>query len=202
MANNLANRLIVNHAYFDAERAFLHGTVSQYFVATAAGAAPGEVTRRIDQLFANSSGETLSQTETAGLSALIRQVLDLDLIVKGVCGAALLSLLFLAGNTITQSAHERIAEFGVLKTLGYTDAQVSMLVLAESLIVFLIAAPVGLAIAWYLVASLESMMGPIRMPPAVAAWGLLLAVLSAVACALPPARRVSKLRIVHALANR
>ena len=46
----------------------------------------------------------------------------------------LFMVLFLAGNGIYQSVRERIAEFAMLKTLGFSDRGVTALVFAEAAI--------------------------------------------------------------------
>ncbi len=203
MANALTFRVLMNYPYLDEGRAFRNGTVSQYFVRTNGSASTASVGSAIEALFANSSDQTLAQSEAAGLSGPIKQLADLDIIVIGICGAALFSLLLLAGNTMMQSVHERVAEFAVLKTLGYTDRAIFLLVVIELLTVFAVAAPVGLLIAWFVMPSATAGFGTvIRMPLAVFGWGLLIAAALAIVCALPPALRANRLRIVDALANR
>ena len=60
--------------------------------------------------------------EREGVSHLAaRQVGDVQMFVNSIIGAVLFTLLFLAGNTMSQSVRDRIPEFGVLKTLGFSD---------------------------------------------------------------------------------
>jgi putative ABC transport system permease protein len=203
MATALTYRLLVNHQYFDGERAFRNGTVSQFFVSTDPAVSAASIGTAIDKTFENSPDETLTQTEAASMSGPIKQLADLSIIVNGVCGAALFSLLLLVGNTMLQSVHERTGEFGVLKSLGFKDRTVVGLVIGEALTIFGFAAPLGLLIAWYFMPSLTAGFGTsIQMPPVVFAFGIAIAVALAVICALPPALRVNRLNIVDALANR
>ena len=53
--------------------------------------------------------------------AQLRQVGDVRMFVNSIIGAVLFTLLFLAGNTMSQSVRDRVPELGVLKTLGFSD---------------------------------------------------------------------------------
>ncbi len=106
-----------------------------------------EISGAIDHLFANSTYETKTQTEKENMQSFMKQQGDINFIVTLIIGAVFFTLLFLTGNTMMQSVRERIPEFGVLKTLGFSDMGVLALVFAESLLLCLIAAAIGLAAA-------------------------------------------------------
>ena len=91
--------------------------------------------------------ETKTLTEKENAQSFLKQIGDINFIVDGIVGAVLFTLLFLTGNMMMQSVRERIPEFAVLKTLGFSNGGVLALVLAESLLLCLIAAAVGLAFA-------------------------------------------------------
>ena len=55
-------------------------------------------------------------------------------------GAVFFTLLLLTGNTMAQAVRERIPELAVLKTIGFTNRSVLMLVLAESVLLVVIGA--------------------------------------------------------------
>ena len=71
---------------------------------------------------------------------------DVSFFTRAVISAVLFMLLFLTGNTMMQSVRERIPEFAVLKTLGFSDSGVLALVLAEAVMLCLAAGLAGLAI--------------------------------------------------------
>lgn len=203
MATAVTYRALANYPYLDEARAFHKGTVAQYFVGTDGEANAAQVGLAIDGVFANSAGETLTHSEAIGLSGRIKQLADLRVIVTGICGAALFSLLLLAANTMMQSVHERISEIGVLKTLGYKDGTIFGLLVSETFVVFLLAAMLGLVLAWYYVPSATTGFGlSVTMPPIVLVWGLSIAAVSAIACALLPALRARRTTITDALLSR
>ena len=127
---------------------------------------------------------------------------DVEFFTDAIMGAVLFTLAFLTGNTLRQSLHERIPEFAVLKTLGYSDARVLSLAYTEALLLFIPAAALGLALA-YLAAPLgKEDIGAIVVSPAVAATGLLCAGFLALLGASLPALRLARMSIVASLSKR
>jgi putative ABC transport system permease protein len=158
---------------------------------------------KIDALFANSSDETLTQNEAEYAQAQIRQLGDVSAMVNAIVGAVLFTLLFLTGNTMGQSVRERIPELAVLKAIGYPDTMVTALVLVESLLLCLLAAALGLAIAAALFPVTEALgVGGGALPWDVIGFGIAIAAALAIASGVPPAWRVRRLTIVDALAGR
>ena len=142
-----ANELYFNYDYLDEARATGKGTVHQYVVAIDDASRASEISQAIDHLFANSSAETTTLNEREYVVAQLRQVGDIRMFVNSIIGAVLFTLLFVAGNTMSQSVRDRIPELGVLKTLGFTDTAVSALVVVEASLLCTVAAAIGLTIA-------------------------------------------------------
>jgi putative ABC transport system permease protein len=65
--------------------------------------------------------------------------------------AVFFTLLLVTANSMGQSIRERTSEIGVMKTLGFTSAQVTALVLAESLLITFIGGVLGLGLGWLFV---------------------------------------------------
>lgn len=199
--------LLVNYAYFDAARAQDAGTVQFYEEMLADASQATEVGNAIDNLFANSPARTVTETERANDQSQLAQLGDLDFFVEAIVGAAFATLLLLTGTTLMQSYRERTHEFAVLKTFGFTDLSVSMLVLSEAVLLTVGAAVLGLAIAHALLPAIGRLMARVgapglRMPSIVWVIGIGYAVLLALAGALLPAWRARRLSIVDALAVR
>jgi putative ABC transport system permease protein len=194
--------LLLNYAYLDEGRSFSNGSVGWYIAKIADSARSSELAAAIDALFANSSDETLTQNEQEKAQALLKQHGDISLIVNLIMGAVFFTLLLLTGNTMMQSVRERVPEFAVLKTLGYSSATISMLVLFEALLICLSAGAFGLLIAWFLFPVLRVLTQAPRMPMEVLAGGLLVTVLLAAVIALPSTLRLRRINVVDALAGR
>ena len=54
--------------------------------------------------------------------------MDVTLIIATIMSAVFFTILLVAGNTMSQSVRERTGELGVLKAMGFTNAQVLALV--------------------------------------------------------------------------
>jgi putative ABC transport system permease protein len=196
--------LWVNYDYFDEARAAANGTVTLYFVKIADASRAAAIAEQIDGLFANSMFETQTQNEKDWLRAQIAQIGDMGFFINAIIGAVLFTLLFLTGNTMTQSVRERIPELAVLKTYGFSNTAVMSLVLAEALSLCLVAALIGLTIAAVAAPAIyrEIGAGGLALPVSVFGTGFALAALVALISALPPSLRVQRLNIVDALAGR
>src|SRR5690606_19970869 len=136
-----------NYSDFDEARAFGAGNVHYSSVAVNDPTRAEQVGRDIDALFANSSDETRTQTESALAQMQLKQLGDINFIVNAIVGAVLFTLLFLTANTMMQSVRERTSELAVLKTLGFSDSRVLVLVLLEALVLCVFAGAIGMALA-------------------------------------------------------
>jgi putative ABC transport system permease protein len=199
--------LLMNYPYFDTARATDRGTVQLYQETIADASQAAAVSNAIDNLFANSSAPTHTDTERATAQGQLAQIGDLDFFVEAIVGAAFATLLLLTGSTLMQAYRERTHEFAVMKTLGFTDGGVSGLVLSEALLLNVGAAVVGLLLAHALlgvVGSVTARVGApsLHLPWIVFAVGVGIAVGLALGSALPPAWRARRLSIIDALAVR
>jgi putative ABC transport system permease protein len=193
---------LFHNEYFDEGRAFGKGTVGWYVVSIADPTRAADISNNIDKLFANSSDETKTVTEKEAAQSFLKQQGDINLIVTEIMGAVFFTLLFLTWNSMTQSVRERIPEFAVLKTLGYSDGGVMALILAEALLLCVSAAVLGLALSWFCYPLLGDFIGVPKLPVSVLAFGIGAAVVLALATGVPPAWRARRLKIVDALAGR
>jgi len=199
-----ANELYFNYEYLDEARATGKGTVHQYALTIDDPSHASEISQAIDAEFANSSAETSTMNEREYLVSQLRQIGNVRAFVYGIILAVLFTLLFLAGNTMAQSVRDRVPEFGVLKTLGFTDTTVCVLVVVESTILCLFAAGLGIAIAAALFPRIFGALpifGAIPLPGIVWATGFALAFGLAALSAFFPALRARRLTIVEALAG-
>lgn len=190
---------IVRYDYFDEARVADAGTADRIIVRIADPSRSAQTAAAIDRLFANSAHETRTQNEKEQTEASIRQVGEISYFTNAIVLAVFFALLFVTGNTMTQSARERIPEFAVLRTVGFSASQVLALVLAEGLLLCWTAAAVGLTVAALSFPSLENFVGLTRLSWRVVIAGLLVATLLALVSGLVPAWQAQRLRIVEAL---
>jgi len=194
----------VNYDYFDEARAYRSGTVNGFVVTIDDVERTAQIAADIDRLFANSPDETLTMSESDAIHAQINRVGNISYIVNAIIAAVLFALLFVTGNTMMQSIRERIPELAVLKTYGYGDVFLAVLVLVETAVLCVTSAAIGLGIAALVFPTVFDSIGVAALPleTRAIAEGLVFAVLLAVASALPPVWRAKRLKIVDALAGR
>jgi len=198
-------RIVVNYAYLDEERVGGKGTADRFILRIDAPERATQISRAIDSLFANSGAPTRTISERSSRESGIDWIGDINFFTDAVLGAVAFMLLFLTGNTMMQSVRERTPEFAVLKTLGFSDARIVLLVLAESLLLCGLAALAGLAVAKIVIPLVkDDIPGAdiVQMPWIALFTGLAMAALVAFASTLVPALRVKRLSIVDALAGR
>ena len=117
-------------------------------------------------------------------------------------GAVLAALLFTIATMMVQSVRERTSEFAVLKTLGFTDRAVFLLILAEAITVCIAGAAFGLALATAAMPIGARFVPGLSMPKITLAIGVVCAVLVAVMSAAVPAALAGRLKVATALAER
>jgi putative ABC transport system permease protein len=193
---------LIRYDYFDEARSTNIGTVDRIIVRIADPTRSAQMGAAIDKLFANSAHETRTQNEKELTESSVKQLGDIGFFTSSIIGAVFFALLFVTGNTMVQSMRERMPEFGVLKTIGFSDRMVFAIVLAESSFLSVVSAAIGLGIAAAYFPQLKNILGLERLSWPVFAVGLAAAVSLAFVSALLPAWRVSRLRIVDALGGR
>lgn len=196
------NQLFLQHEYFDEGRAFGRGEVGWWTVRIKDASQAAQLGAAIDKLFANSQDETKAQSEKEFQMSFLKQLGDINYIVTRILIAVFVALLFATGSTMMQSVRERIPELAVLKTLGFSDTRVLALVLAESVLLCVLSALIGLGLAALAFPMLKDMLGLVQLPTEVVFGGVAAAVGLALITGLPPALRARSLNIVDALAGR
>ncbi len=107
----------------------------------------GEVAARIDAVFKNSLAETLTETEQAFNLGFVEMTGAVLLAIRVVSWTVIGVILVLLANTMAMSARERLAEYAVLKTMGFRPRHLVALIVGESLLLAVIGASLGLALS-------------------------------------------------------
>jgi putative ABC transport system permease protein len=160
------------------------------------------VMKAIDETFANSPYETRAQTEKEMATSFAKQMGNIEFLILSIGAVVFFTLLLVTGNTMAIAVRERTAELAVLKTVGFPDWAVLMLVLAESVLVALLGGGLGIALAKALTLRGDPTNGllPIfYLPPGKIAAGVGVALLVGVIAGFLPAFSAMRLRVVEAL---
>ena len=191
--------VIVSYPYFDEARLLQKGTVNHFNVAITDPKLAPQVADAIDALFANSSHETKTESLRELAQSSMQAIGDFDFLIRAVVGAVLVALLFATTTMMVQSIHERTPELAVVKTVGFTDRAVFLLVLTEALAVFLAGAVCGLLLATLALPVAARFVIGLSMPGIVVLLGLALGTLVALVSAAVPAALAARLKVVTAL---
>jgi len=197
--------MYINFDYFSEANQFGAGSAGVFAVLLDDPNKSNEVARAIDARFLNSPDETKTQSEKDFNKGFFSQIGDIGLIVSLILVAVFFTILILTGNTMAQAVRERIPELAVLKTLGFNNTQVTLLVLAEATLLCALGALIGLGLASLAISGLAQevpFFAAVRADATVWLQGLLAMLALALAVGLPPALRAGRIRIVDALAGR
>ena len=137
--------------YLDENRRQGEGLVGWYIVKIEDASHAQQMGARFDDMFANSAAETKTTTEKGFVEGFAKQVGDIGAIMIAILAAVLFTMMLVAANTMAQSVRERTSEVGVLKTLGFSNAAILLLVLSESVLIAVIGGGLGLVVAWLFV---------------------------------------------------
>ena len=200
------NALYFRWDYFNEANDYVQDRVGWWIVKLEDPTRANAVAQAIDAISENSDHETKTQSEQAFNQAFVEQFADVGTIVTAIVGAVFFTLVILTGNTMVQAVRERIPELAILKTIGFTDRSVLLLVLAESMLLLVIGGLLGLGLAAVAMPAVSAASGGMiqlgSMPAAT--WGLGVALMLAIGAlvGLIPAMRAMRLNIVDALAGR
>jgi putative ABC transport system permease protein len=161
----------------------------------------------IDARYANSALPTDSISERAMRSNGATAAVNVAAVTRRVALVGLFMILLLTGHGMAQSVRERLSEFAVLRTVGYSTAGIVALVFAEALAPALAGAGLGLSLAAMLSKHIPSLLPGIGVPapylsPAVIGEALFASILLAFLSVILPALKLNRMDIAAVLAGR
>lgn len=195
--------VLMSHKYFDETVTFARDTTSMIVFTTTSASRNEAIEKTIDAMFANSPYETSTDTAAAFNKAFVAQLGNIALIITLVVSTAFAAILLIVGNTMAMAVRERTREIGVLKALGFTGPVISLQVIAESLLLALTGALLGLggaaAILTLARGRIEAYVPGVKVTAPVFAAGIGFALLLGLVTGAIPAWSALRLRIVTAL---
>ncbi len=188
--------------YLDERKTFQKGFVGWYTVRVGNPDKAVEVVKAIDLEFANSPWETKTDTEKAWAASWVKQMGNIEFLILSIGGVVFFTLLLVTGNTMAIAVRERVGELAVLKAVGYSDAFVLVLVLAESLLVAALGGGLGMLLAKLFTLGGDPTHGLLPyfyLPPQAIVTGVGVALTVGVVAGFLPAFSAMRLRVVDAL---
>nr|WP_315466793.1 FtsX-like permease family protein [uncultured Undibacterium sp.] len=161
------------------------------------------VSERIDALFKNSLGETLTETEKAFQLGFVSMSEAILVAVNAVSFVIIIIIMAVMANTMTMTARERLAEYATLKALGFSPGFVVKLLFGESLVIALIGGGAGLLLTLPIAAGFAKAVGtlfPVFMvSQTTMMYQILASLIVGVVAAVWPAWKMSRIDIVNGL---
>lgn len=183
----------------------LVGTVTQLEVLLEEGVDPTEKSAQIDQLFKGGPIETDTRAKGAfqarSLSDLT-QLIELSHYLGLACVGLVLALV---ATTTLMSVQDRVKEYAVLQTLGFTGGKIFGLVLSESIVLSFAGGVFGVGISMLmlnfgsLAVGAEAVTIAFRPSWSLAILGMGVAAVSGLLAGVAPAWQASRIEIVPAL---
>jgi len=162
-----------------------------------------EVSEAIDAMFKNSLAETLSETEKAFQLSFVAMTEAILVAIQAVSFVVIVIIMAVMANTMAMTARERGAEYATLKTLGFSNGFVALLIFGESLGIALIGGLAGIALTFPVAHAFAEAMGTLFpiffVSEETVAMQLGAAMLVGVAAAALPAWNTARVRIVDGL---
>jgi len=161
------------------------------------------VAQTIDETFRNSSSPTKTGTEKAFNQSFVTMWGNVQFLMNSIGMAVVFAILMVTANAMMMTARERTGEVAVLKTVGFTDRTLFVLVMVEACLVTLSGAVLGLGGAKLLYAGTQfnafGFLPGFDVTAATLVIGFGIALVLALASGLVPALRAARLPIVQAL---
>jgi putative ABC transport system permease protein len=195
-------QFLFRYDYFDENRRAGKGNVSWYVIKVTDPAQAASVAAALDDHFANSQAETKTAPEKAVIADFAKQTGNIGLMLTLILTVVFFIILIVVANTMAQSVRERTSEIGVLKTLGFSDPTVLMLVMSESVLLAVGGGWVTLGLMFFFVrhGSLNMSFLPVFVfKVSSLLLGLALALALGVAAGILPALAAMRLKITDAL---
>ncbi len=182
--------------------------VGFYVVQIARSANPAQVSEMVDANYRNSYAETKTETESAFQQSFVSMSGTIIVAMRVVSIVVVFIILLVLANTMAMTARERMAEYAVMKTLGFRPFHLIGLIGGESLLIALGGFALGLFFTVQIVkgfstflvtANLSAFFPVFELKNSTITLSFIAAVVVGLASAIFPAWRAVKMRIADGL---
>lgn len=132
------------------------GSIGWYVITISDPSKAAQISVAVDELFTNSRAETKTETEAAFQQSFVSMSGALITSMNFVSYVIIGVILIVLANTMVMTARERVREYAVLKTIGFTKGHIATLIAGESLFVATVAAALGVFLTYPIVESIAA----------------------------------------------
>ncbi|MBI3448946.1 MAG: ABC transporter permease [Acidobacteria bacterium] len=122
--------------------------VGWYVVQIADPNAAPRIGKTIDAAYADSTAQTLTETEKAFQMSFVSMAGTVVEAIRIISFIVILIVLLVMANTMMMTARERVAQYGVMKTLGFHAPHLVAIIAGEAMVISLAGAALGIALAY------------------------------------------------------
>jgi putative ABC transport system permease protein len=157
----------------------------------------------IDKAFKNSLAETITETEKAFQLSFISMSEAIIIAIQLVSIVIIIIIIAVAANTMAMTARERIGEYAIFKTLGYTGLPIATMIIGESMVISLIGGVFGVVLTFPIAAAsgkvLSTFFPIFNVPDEIFLMDLAAVVTVGLSAAIVPTWRALQIRIADGL---
>ncbi|MEM7366172.1 MAG: ABC transporter permease [Pseudomonadota bacterium] len=197
-------QMFVHYDYLNESRTTNTDTVGSIYIYADPTRSDVEMAEAIDSYFINSAAPTRTMSQRQQQKNRIERMGSVYLFVNVIVGIALAIVLLSVAGTLSQSIRERLPEFAVLSSMGFSTSAITGMAVAESLLICLVGAGVGLTAGFFLAPIIYQFMNqfPGPLPVSVFAWGFLIATTIGLLATVLPIQHLHRNNTVDTLAGR
>jgi putative ABC transport system permease protein len=169
------------------------GVVTQFDVVVTDPSRLDAVAKAIDEEFRTAQEPTATWSEKSFVARATSDLVEIINFTKWLGWGCVVGVFALVFNAIVLSVQDRIKDHAIMHTLGYSDRLIAGLIIAESSLLSMCGAFLGVTVGWAVMTwghfsvSVEGLSINIHAGPSVIATGLVLAAITGVTAGLVPA---------------
>ena len=145
----LESQIIIHYDYYDEEKG-KPGVVNFFWLKVKDRAAAFRVTNEIEKKFEVAQSEITVQTENTMAAKMSTFTATAQMVIKIISLVVLGTIFLVVGNAIALTMRDRRKEIAVLKTLGFSQKRVLVIVIGESLTISILAGMLGTLLSYIL----------------------------------------------------
>ena len=134
-------------------------SVGTYSILAASPQDVPRISRAIDTMFENSPYPTRTESEREFGRSFLAFLGNIKLFLVAICAAVTFTILLVSANTVAMAVRERTREMAILRTLGYTPAEILQLVIGESVLISVMGGLAGLGLGFLMARGLSAVAG-------------------------------------------
>jgi putative ABC transport system permease protein len=131
-------------------------SVGTYMILAATPDDVPRIANAIDTMFDNSPYPTRTESEKEFGRSFLAFLGNVKLFLAAIVGAVTFTILLVSANTVAMAVRERTREMAILRTLGYTPAEILQLVIGEAILISLLGGCLGRGIGYLLAKGMQS----------------------------------------------